>query len=69
MTRGQGRDPDIHRPPADSKGDAAVLWQALFRDIELRHDLDPADQRGMQRALGPNDIAQGPIDPEPHQRE
>ena len=29
--------------PAILQGNAAVLWQSLFRDVELRHDLDARD--------------------------
>ena len=67
MTGRKRRDPNIHWTPAHPQGDSTVLRQALFGDIELGHDLDPTDQRGMQRALGPHHIAQSAIDAEPHQ--
>ena len=53
------------RPPT-RKRDAAVLRQALFGDVELGHDLQPADQRRMQRAVGLHHLAQAAVDAEAH---
>ena len=39
---------DVHLPAADLELDAAVLRDAAFGDVEVREDLDAADDRGLE---------------------
>jgi hypothetical protein len=39
------RDAEVDRPPLDADLEAAVLRDPLLRDVQLGHDLDPADDR------------------------
>jgi len=52
----------------DAQRDAAVLRQALFGDVEVRHDLYARHQRGVQAALGLDHVAQLSVDAIAHQR-
>ena len=66
-----GRDrryADIDRLAGHPQCDAPILWQALFGDVELRHDLHARDNRGMQGTRRLNEIAQRAIDPQPDHR-
>ena len=65
---GQGGDAHVHRPAAEAQRDAAVLRQAFFGDVELRHDLDARHHRGVQRALRLDHVAQHAVDAEAHHR-
>ena len=67
MAGRERRDTDIHGSSTHPQGNPAILRQALFGDIELGHDLDPTDQSGMQRTLGPNHITQRAIDAKANQ--
>ena len=66
---GQRGDPHIDRLAADAQRDAAILRQAFLGDVELRHDLDARDQRGMDRLLRPHHVAQAAVDAEAHHRD
>ena len=66
MGAGQRADPHIHRAGADAQADAAVLRQTLFRNIQVRHDFQAGNQRGVQRPVGLHHLAQGTIDPKAH---
>ena len=68
MRRGQRRDPHVHRAATDAQADAAVLRQALFGDVELGHDLQARDQRGVQRLVGLHHLAQRAVHPKAHGR-
>ncbi|MNU57728.1 hypothetical protein D3C71_468530 [compost metagenome] len=61
MAGRQGGHPHVDRPPAHAQRDAAVLRQALFGDVQVRHDLDARDQRGMQGLARRHHIAQGAV--------
>ena len=65
---GYRRHPHVDRLAGHAQRDAAVLRQALFRDVELRHDLDARDDRGMQRARRLDQVAQRAVDAQPHHR-
>ena len=66
VRRRQCADAHVDGAAADAQGNAAVLWQALFGDVELGHDLQPADQRRMQRLVGLHHLAQRAVDTETH---
>ena len=66
MRRATLGDAHVDRPPADAQADAAVLRQALLGDVELGHDLQPADQRGVQRLVRLHHLAQRAIHPKAH---
>ena len=53
---GQGGDAHVHLPAGQAQGDAAILRQALFGDVEAGHDLDARGHRGVQGAVGLGDI-------------
>ncbi|MCY1532701.1 hypothetical protein D9M68_679860 [compost metagenome] len=65
---GQGRHAHVYRPPPHPQGDAAVLRQTLFGDVQVRHDLDARNQRRVQRLARRHDVAQGAIHPVAHHR-
>src|SRR5262249_12548885 len=44
------RNTDVDFSALHAHLDAAVLWQTLFRDVQVRHDLDAADDRGLKAA-------------------
>ncbi|KAG0752040.1 hypothetical protein G6F24_013842 [Rhizopus arrhizus] len=52
---------DVQRPAADTDRDAAVLRQALCGDVQMRHELDARNQRGMQGLARRHHIAQGAV--------
>ena len=58
------------RRPAGRRAqrDAAVLRQPLLGDVEARHDLEPGDERRVQRARRLDDVAQHAVDAEAHDR-
>jgi rRNA processing protein Gar1 len=64
VSRGNGRDADVHRAAGDTQRDATVLRQALFRDIEPRHDLDAGDDQRRDCALGLQHLSQHAVDAE-----
>ena len=68
MHAGQRRHPHVDRAPADAQRDAAVLRQALLGDVELGHDLQPADEGRVQRLVGLNHLAQRAVHAEAHGR-
>ena len=63
---GMRRDAHVDRAAGDAQADAAVLRQAFFGDVELRHDLDARDQQRRDRALRPQHLAQHAVDAEAH---
>ena len=63
---GQCADPHVDRTGADAQADPSVLRQALLRNIELGHYLQPRYQRRVQRTVGLHHFAQRPVDPEAH---
>jgi hypothetical protein len=52
VRRGQRAHAHVDGAAADAQRDAAVLRQALFGDVQLGHDLQARDQRGVQALLG-----------------
>ena len=48
--------------PISAELDAAVLRQAALGDVELRHDLDARDDRGLQPARRRLDVVQHAVD-------
>jgi hypothetical protein len=58
----------VDRARADAQGDAPVLRQPLFGDVEVGHDLQARDQRGMQRTIGLHHFAQRAVDAKAHGR-
>ena len=64
----QGRNPHIDRLAADPQGDPAILRQTLFGNIDLCHDLDTLNQRGVHRLLRPHYITQTAVDAEADDR-
>ena len=68
VAAGQRRHAHVDRAAAQAQQDAAVLRQPFLGDVEVGHDLDARDQRGVQAAAGPHDIAQGAIDAVAHHR-
>ena len=46
--RGQGRDTEVDLTSTDGRLDATILRQALFGDVEIRHDFQATRERGMQ---------------------
>ena len=61
-----GADAHIHRAGPDAQADAAILRQPLFRNVELRHDLQARDQRRMQGAVWLHHLAQAAVHTEAH---
>ncbi len=68
MRARQGGHAHIESAAADAQGDAAVLRQTLFGDIELRKNLDARNQRAMQRLVGPHHFAQRAVHAKAHHR-
>ncbi|VVN68107.1 hypothetical protein PS687_05359 [Pseudomonas fluorescens] len=63
---GHRRHANINRPAGYTQGNASVLGQAFFGDIELGHDLDPRHQRSVQRFARRHHIAQRAVDAVAH---
>jgi len=68
MRAGQGRDAHVDRARAQAQADAAVLRQAFFGNVQLGHDFQARDQRGVQRAVGLHHFAQCAVHPKAHAR-
>ena len=66
MRTGQGGDPYIDGAGAQAQADAAILWQAFFGDVQVRHDLEARDQCGMQCAMRLHHFAQRAVDAKAH---
>ncbi len=66
VRRRQGGDAHVDRTPADAQRDPAVLRQALFGDVELSHDFQARDQRGVQGLVRLHDFAQRAVDAKAH---
>ena len=64
----QRRHPHVDRPPGQAQGDAAVLRQAFFGNVELRHHLDARHDRRVQRALRLDHVAQRAVHAKAHHR-
>ena len=65
----RGRKPApgaVHRVATHLDVETTILRQALFGDVQLGHDLQPADQRRVQRAVGLHHLAQRAVDAEAH---
>ena len=62
----QSTDAHIDRAGAYAQRDASILGQSLFGNIQVGHDLQPRDQRGVQRAVCLHDFAQRAVDTEAH---
>ena len=58
VPRGDGRDAHVDRPAGDPEADAAVLRQALLRNVEPRHHLDARHDERRYRALRLQHLAQ-----------
>ena len=66
MRAGQGRYAHVDGPRAQPQADAAILRQALFGNVQLGHDLQAADERGVQRAVGLHHLAQRAVHAKAH---
>ena len=62
------RHPDVDRFARHAQRNAAILRQAFFGDVELRHDLDARDDRRMQGARRLDQVAQRAVDAQAHHR-
>jgi hypothetical protein len=60
------RHADIDLTVAHAQPDAAVLRHSPFRDVQLGHDLQPADDRGGKPARWRGRIEQDTVDAVPH---
>jgi len=65
---GDGRDAHIDGLAGHAQRDPPVLREPLLGDVELRHDLHPRDDRGVQGAGGLEQVAQRAIDAQAHER-
>ncbi|MNS74569.1 hypothetical protein D3C72_1080500 [compost metagenome] len=68
MGTGQGGDTHIDGARAQAQADTAVLRQALFRNVEVGHDLEARDQCGVQCAVRLHHFAQGAVNAKAHAR-
>ena len=59
----QGRHAHIDGAPPDRQGDPAILRQALFRNVEPRHDLDAGDNGRSQLPRRCQHLDEIPVDP------
>src|SRR5215218_647387 len=57
-----GRDPGVGLLPVQLDAAAAVLGLAPLGDVHARQDLDPGDQRPLDRLGDHRDLAQQPVD-------
>ena len=48
--------------PCDGEREPAVLREAVLRDVEVRHDLQPADQRAQQRERHVGGVVEHAVD-------
>ena len=64
----QGRDAHIDRFSCQSQSDAPILGNALFGDIQLRHNLDARHHRRMQGAVRFDHVLERPVHAEAHGR-
>ena len=61
----QGGHPEVDRLAGDVEGDAAVLGDAAFGDVDVGHDLEPADHPALDRPGRVHDLVEHAVDPEP----
>ncbi len=64
----QRRHADVDLLVAQLQRESPVLRQALFGDVEVRHDLHPRHQGCVQRPRRLQHVAQHTVDPEAHDR-
>ena len=62
---GDRGNPEIDLPAAHDQADPAVLGEAPLGDVELRHDLDPGDDGGLESLGGGLDIVKNAVDAVP----
>ena len=62
VQRRQGRDAQVDLLAHHPQLDAAVLRQAALGDVELGHDLDARDDRGLQPARRRLDVVEHAVD-------
>jgi hypothetical protein len=63
MIRRNRRHSNIYRSPRNPDSDSAILRHSPFRYVEIRHNLDAGNHRGMKRPAGSNDVAQRAVLP------
>ena len=68
MSGGQRGNPHIDSLAAHPQRDAAILRQAFFGNVQLRHNLDARNQRGMNCLLRTHYIAQTTVNAKAHHR-
>ena len=61
--RREGRQPEVARPVVVLDRDPAVLRVPALDDVEVRHDLEPADHRRGHRRLDEQDVLELAVDP------
>ena len=66
--RRQGRDTHIHLMTGQAQADAAILWHALFSDVQPGHDFDARDQQIGQLTFWPEHLTQLAIDAHAHRQ-
>ena len=65
---GNRRHAHVHRLAGNAQRDAAILRQAFFRDVELRHDFHARNDRPVQGACQFDQVAQRAVDAQAHHR-
>ena len=63
---GQAGDAQVGRAPGDGEADAAVLGHPALGDVEVGHDLDPADHAPRDAARDGGRLAQNAVDAVAH---
>ena len=61
MSGRQRRHAYVHRPARHAQGDATILRQPLFGNIQLCHDLDTRNNDAMERLRWFQNITQYPV--------
>ena len=64
--RGQGRDAQVELLVLDRHVDPPVLRESAFGDVQVGHDLDARDDRGLQRLGRRHHVVQQTVDPVAH---
>src|SRR5439155_23112160 len=57
-----GRTAQVEAPCSDSDTEAAILWNAMFRDVHSRHDLDSRDDDRRELRGERRDFAKGSVE-------
>src|SRR5690606_35041667 len=68
VPRGQGGNPHVDSTSTHPQGNATILGQTFFRNIQAGHDLDARNQGIVKCAARIHDVAQGAVDPVAHDR-